>query len=481
MKLFGAILFGLILLCGSVVKAEKKSEIDNYIAVCKRDLEFLRTSMQKNSAAYANKSDSLFQEWFKEGYEDTLKLIEGIGDRDDCYYAMKYYINGFNQPHISIRGYIPLPMEKYPGLLSVKEGENHLVIYKHHALEYLKHVSVGDKITHINDIKIADYYKDYVLPFYANDYSELTLESASIYTLILDGNRFKPIARTVTVAHEDESIKVELKYTDLEGSALAAAKQVRQPNASDSFKVEMVSNGVWIRIPSFFPSRQEAVYYTGMLSTIKHDLAKEDYILFDMRGNRGGASKWSRPIIRNLWGDEFIKSLGAKHDYNMKWQKKIRISRENFGEFKRTYSAAASKSYAESLKKGEDFFLKKWSIYRDKENLYTNNDSAPFNAKIYVLTDNFCRSTCWTFVNELKQMPNVVHLGEQTTIQSIYSFAKQVRSPSEHFDFFYPTQIRVKPEYKLGLPLVPSKIYDGNFRDEAKLIDWVLSITEKEE
>ena len=78
-------------------------------------------------------------------------------------------------------------------------------------------------------------------------------------------------------------------------------------------------------------------------------------------------------------------------------------------------------------------------------------------------------------------MPNVVHLGEQTTIQSIYSFAKQVRSPSEHFDFFYPTQIRVKPEYKLGLPLVPSKIYDGNFRDEAKLIDWVLSITEKEE
>ena len=77
-------------------------------------------------------------------------------------------------------------------------------------------------------------------------------------------------------------------------------------------------------------------------------------------------------------------------------------------------------------------------------------------------------------------MPNVVHLGQPTTIQSAYSYAKQVRSPSENFDFFYPTQIRVQPEFQLDKPLVPSEIYEGNFRDEAQLINWVLSVTEKE-
>ena len=201
-----------------------------------------------------------------------------------------------------------MPAEEYPGFLSAKVGVDHVVIYKHRALEYLKGISVGDKITHINDMAIDAYYKDYILPFYASDNSELTLASASVYLLILDGNRFKPIVRSVTLEHNGEPVKIDLKYTELKGSALAAAKQVRQPVVSDSFKVEMVSDGVWIRIPSFFPSRQEAVYYTGMLSTLKKELAKEDYILFDLRGNRGGASKWSRPIIRNLWGDEFIKS-----------------------------------------------------------------------------------------------------------------------------------------------------------------------------
>ncbi len=78
-------------------------------------------------------------------------------------------------------------------------------------------------------------------------------------------------------------------------------------------------------------------------------------------------------------------------------------------------------------------------------------------------------------------MPNVVHIGGVTTIQNAYSFAKQVRSPSENFDFFYPTQIVEQPKLRIGQSLVPSEIYDGDFRDEAKLTDWILSITEKEE
>ena len=460
--------------------ADEKSKMDSNAELCRKDLEYVRSSLQQNSATYANKSDKFFHDWFVKGYEDTLKLIEEISDNDDCYYAMKYYVNGFNQPHISIRGYIPLPAEEYPGLLSVKQWKDHYIIYKNHALKYLKDVNVGDKVTHINDIKIDDYYRDYLLPFYANDDSNITQGAASIYTLIADGNKFKPTPQTVTIAHGNEAIKLALKYTELTAGGLEAAKQIKQPDTSETFKVEMVSSGVWIKIPSFFPARKEVVYYTGMLSTLKNDLAKEDYIVFDMRGNRGGASKWSRSIIRNLWGDDFIKSLGDKHVYNKNWQKKIRVSKENFADFKRNYSPAAAKAYATLLKKGEDFFLKKWSIYDDKENLYTNKDSKSFNARIYVLTDHFCRSTCWEFVNELKQMPNVVHLGAETTIQSMYSFAKKVRTPSEHFDFFYPTEIRVQPDYKLGTALVPSEIYQGDFRNEAKLIDWILTITEKE-
>jgi len=465
----------------NICKAEEKSEVQIYKELCRVDLESFRNLLKDDSAAYANDADTYFKEWYKKGYENTLKLIDVIGDSDDCYYVMKYYANGFHHSHISLRGYIPLPAEQYPGILSVisaKDGK-HYINYKNPDLIYLKDVQLGDELTHINGIKMSEYYNDYLEPFYASDKSILTMKSASIYALIVDGNRFKPTPRTITLKRGDEVINLDLKYMELSDGGLAAAKKIKQPEYSDGFKVEMVSNGVWIKIPSFFPNRQESVYFIGMLSTLKNKLAKEDYILFDMRGNRGGATKWSRPILRNLWGDEKIKSLGKNHVYNEEWEKKLRISKGNLDEFKRYFGDSAAKLYVNAMRKGEKFFLKKWSIYRDNEHLYTNNDSNPFRAKIYVLTDNFCRSTCWTFVREITQMPGVVHIGQDTAIQSIYSYAKQVRSPSQQFDFFSPTQIRVKPSYSLEHSLIPSIKYEGDIKDEAKVIDWILSITEK--
>jgi len=460
--------------------AKATSDVELFQDICKKDLDFIRLKLQKNSAPYANKTDKHFHNWYKIGYEFSLKLIDGIRDKDDCHYVIKYFVNGFDQSHISMRGYIPLPAEMYPGIVSAKNGDKHYIFYKHPFLEYLKDVSVGDEVTHINNIETKEYYDDYLEPFYANDDSTLTHVSASVYALIIDGNRFKPDPKTVTIIHNDKPITIELKYTELTGNALVAVKKLRQPEFNESFKVEMVSNGVWIKIPSFFPSRKDEVYFTGMLSVLKKNLAKEDYILFDMRGNRGGAIKWSVPIIRNLWGDAYIKSLGAAHDFNKDWVKKLRISKENFAEFQKVYGPEASKSYASSLKKGDDFFIKKWSIYDDEDNLYTNGDNAPFKAKVYVLTDSFCRSTCWNFVKELRQIPGVNHIGGQTAVQSIYSYAKQDRSPSEHFDIFYPTQIRIKPDSELGEALVPLHVYEGNFKDEAKVLDWVLSVIEKD-
>ena len=84
MKLFISILFGIILLSVNVVIAEEKSEVTDYVGQCKKDLEFFRSSVKKNSSVYTNKSDMIFQAWFKKGYEDTLKLNDAIGDKVDC-------------------------------------------------------------------------------------------------------------------------------------------------------------------------------------------------------------------------------------------------------------------------------------------------------------------------------------------------------------------------------------------------------------
>lgn len=462
----------------------KKSNQDftNFQEECLKDIDFFRKQLITNSAIYKEQTDKKFHNWFDEGYKHAKELIADIGDNDDCFYVMKYYVNGFGNSHISVRSYVQLPQEQYPGFLTALYGHHHTVIYKNPKFSYLNELNIGDVITHINDIPINDYFSNFILPFYANDESEFPKRSASIFNFIVDGNKFKPIPLKTTFINSDsKSTKtIDLKFTNFEEEAVEVAKTIRQPDPEQKFKVEMISDGVWISIPSFYLSREESVFFTGMLSKLK-ELAKEDYIIFDLRGNKGGAARWARPIIRNLWGDDYIKSLGKKHDYNTHWIKKVRVSESNFLEFKKTANENESKAFAEALKQKKVFFEKKWKIFDEKLNLYTNKDSSPFRARIYVLTDHFCRSTCWSLVNEMTQIPGVVHIGTPTASQNTSSYAVKVRSPSEKFDFFYPTEIKIQPQRNMGKTLIPSKIFNGNLRNESEVVNWVMSITEAED
>ena len=483
MKVFQILFFCLIsfsslkVIVASVNTGITKEEAAHYKQHCLEDLAFFRKNIEENSAPFKDPDAEPFRKWFEEGYVYTQKLVDGVKDRDDCYYAMKFYLNGFGDPYISMRNYTPLPKESYPGFLTAKYANHHIIIYKDPNIHYLKDVSIGNHVTHINDIPIDDYFEKYIFPFYGSDDSEFSQKTASIFTLIVNGNRYVPFPLTATITDGKTERKLELKYTELSLGALAFSRSIKQPVPDQHFKVEMLSHGVWITIPSFYLTREEAISYTGMLSKLK-ELAKEDYIIFDLRGNRGGGAVWARPIIRNLWGDDYIKHLGKNHDFNSTWIKKVRVSKKNFFDFKKVANALEIKSFAEALQKKDVFFEKKWNIYKEDLNLYTNQDSAPFKAKIFVFTDHFCRSTCWSFVDQMLQIPGVTHIGLPTVIQTNSSYASKARSPSGSFDFFYPTELRIYPNRNSGHALVPSKIFNGDILDESEVIDWVLSITE---
>ena len=76
--------------------ASKNKEIEtNYQQQCLHDLLYLRKNIQENSAPFKDPDDAAFRKWFDKGYLHTKELIDGIKDQDDCYYALKFYINGF--------------------------------------------------------------------------------------------------------------------------------------------------------------------------------------------------------------------------------------------------------------------------------------------------------------------------------------------------------------------------------------------------
>lgn len=140
----------------TIASTDKEIET-NYQNQCLQDLTYLRKNIEENSAPFKDTDDPAFRKWFDNGYLHTKELIDEIKDQDDCYYALKFYINGFGNPYMSMRSYIHASPEKYPGFLTAKYGNDHIVIYKDPLISSLNKLNIGNKVTHINDIKIEDY------------------------------------------------------------------------------------------------------------------------------------------------------------------------------------------------------------------------------------------------------------------------------------------------------------------------------------
>lgn len=478
LRIIYALLFSFCVAETILAKEHGKSQI--FQEQCLADLEFIQGALIDNSAYEASKADARYSKWSREGYIQTKELISAMKNEDDCHFVLNYYVNGFHDNNIRLRSYVRLPEELYPGILSALKGNKHEVIYKNPSIKYLSKVKVGDQISRINDVQIDKYYKEYLLPFYASTNSKIDLTKASLYALIVDGNDFIPTPRTLSlINHKGEAYKLELQYTKMNSEANKRVNRVRNPE-NKKFRVDLFSGGVWIRIPSFYPTEEEEVYFRGMLASLQELGNKQEYIIFDMRGNRGGSTGWERPILRNLCGDNFIKSLGNKHDYNSKWEKRIRVSKKNLAYFKQFYTNAQIKEFAGKLAKREDFYNIKWDIYSETDNLFTNNENAKIRAKIFVLTDNFCTGTCWLFVREMLQIPGITHIGQTTAIQKPFTKPQTIRLPSERFDFFVPIQEHIFPATNHGKPFIPSIIFEGDINNDSRVADWIIELIDKD-
>lgn len=67
------------------------------------DLNFIKGTLQENSAFAANKQDKSVQEWLRvEKHKTNLKALE-VKNQTSYISTLKYYLDGFGIDHLSIR------------------------------------------------------------------------------------------------------------------------------------------------------------------------------------------------------------------------------------------------------------------------------------------------------------------------------------------------------------------------------------------
>lgn len=470
------IIFAVIIIAAIYLRSESyaSTELEKLRSTCSADLKFIYNTLKNDSAGYKNPHDPNFAKWLEEGFGHTEELVSEIMDQDDCFFAINYYINGFNEKNLQLKPKFKMPDEYYPGILTANIRGNHRVIYKLPGLDSLEELKLGDKLLAIDDVGIDEFFHNNITPFYSYNSSEISYKAASTYVLVEDGNKFVPAPTKATFKTANGPRTFDLQYTKLTKQAKYIAKKYRSPIITDKIKIDMHSSGAWVRIPSFYPTQEEKIILQGILANLK-DLAKQDYIVFDLRNNPGGDPALQQSILRNLFGDRFLKSLGKNHSYNLGWSYYTRLSKIGLAEFKKLHTTEQVKQYNNMLSKGEDFFEEKYDIYSSKSDLYSNEHSGKVFAQIVVLTDNYCSGSCWSFVNEVRQIPGAKHFGATTDIGSFYDRTIKTSTPDDYFDLIFPIRYIAKPGVKLGRSIEPHKKYCGDFHDDNQIVDWVLS------
>lgn len=247
---------------------------------------------------------------------------------------------------------------------------------------------------------------------------------------------------------------------------------------SQKIGMQVMEEGVWIWLPTFNPSSsEEKTAFTDLLKQLSQVRSKK-WIVFDVRGNRGGSTVWQRPLLRNLYGDSYLRSLGKRFDYNHLWRKKLRVSVDNLAYIKSQNWGCAAQ-FEKALKAKRAFFSMTWSVYNETYNLFSNGEKEPVTASVLLLTDEGCGSTCWLFVREMLQIPGVVQLGTPTAILTAYSETRPITLPSRHFILNCPMQVRLYPNENLGKPFVPTHVYSGDLTNEKQVQAWVMGKIEQ--
>jgi len=101
-----------------------------------------------------------------------------------------------------------------------------------------------------------------------------------------------------------------------------------------------------------------------------------------------------------------------------------------------------------------------------------------FNGKIILVTEEHCVSSCLDFVEFVKAIPGVVHVGQTTDADTAYTTIAGMRETSFKENVFYMVPIvkHLDRRRQNNIPYTPDIAYEGDINDTAALEKRILEI-----
>lgn len=495
MKFFLRLAFILILLSllfSSLAFGDQNSSQSYWSDVTKKDLRQARKVLIDHSAGAKDWANPAFTNWLEYGYDQALNLSNKVTSYEGYLACLKYYAAGFQDEHINIYNQKQISY-KWPGFtVSYKKGK----FYVNEVDSFFDGEEnlpfEGDEILTINGHAPEEYLKEYTFKFHEGIY-EFEADRIVNTPLIFfeEGNPFIPRVETITVKSNDEEVfNYYLDYRKISSNQAQKLLNRAKHAVSNSFSVKEYKdlNGVWITFPSFGVTDKQEIKLANLIVDKMESFRDKNFIVFDVRGNTGGSSKWGDRLIKPLYGEGFVL-----HTYEQNRRKnthtEFRISEDNYNwaleiekKLSKQHGSDYKCSYVDKLKKGlkkqkkEDFIKIKTYSWLNNKIVDRSIKIAPYT-KVILLTDGACASSCYMFSERLLYMPQVYHVGLPTHAPTYYGECRSVKLNSKNASITFPMSI-FRWQDQFMYPFEPDYRFDGYLDEQAKVEKWVLDLAQ---
>ena len=234
-------------------------------------------------------------------YKAYIPKVEQAKDFYEYYFILSAFMAHFNDAHTRIIA--PERPDDTPPLKLINFGEK--IFVSNVAKSLVDKIPLGSEIVKINNIPVAKYCNDSILPYVAASTSHWRFDKA-VSDMLLYGRPYSTIKITIkTLEGQENEIELVRNY-----NSEAAKEPMADSNYVPPINIKMIDDDIgYIQLTSFLRP------YLDTINAVFNDwlpqLRKCKGLIIDIRGNRGGTTQAWENIAYHLMSDTLFQTQGT--------------------------------------------------------------------------------------------------------------------------------------------------------------------------
>lgn len=446
-----------------------------------KDLEFARKVIAEDHPGPVDDQNPAFRRTLESAYEEARNAAPRVKDYTSYAIALRRFGNRFQDAHLSIGGPRPLEGARTAGIYPVWRNGSFVVeeVDPRYG-EALKGATIescdGAPAPRLFTENVLswrgrpDIAADWFLlaPLLLVDYGPPTLEQCVFRT----GKGTETVALQWKAAPDEE---------------IQAAQERLSAMPDRPLRVSRLADGtVWVDVPTFLTRDESSVAaMRGMIDSLGAEMKQNrawKLLVFDLRGNRGGASQWGQELAAAVFGKEWA---GAAWDWlqdgpYIDWRPSNHNAEAQIGMAKQRemrhgkddQQAAAMRRFAATMKEavanGRPLIEQRWPVQG-----LPRPPAVEVPGRIVAVTSASCYSACLDFLDILRLHPAVVQVGQTTGVDTVYMDTWTQDLPSGLGYISHPMKVYRDRKRKNNEAYTPKVVYEGRLADTEALRRWI--------